>query len=170
MCDPTTMLVSSAISGGAKIYGGIAKKRAAYANAAEYEYQAAVARDNAQAEAAQIRRAGERARGETLAGFAAAGVKIGEWSALEVEREVMIDAKRDEFMTILNGERMAGSLERKASATRRAGRDAALSGLLKGGGTLLKAGMDYAGWRSAGPGFAGTQAPAPVETRYPSFR
>lgn len=143
MCDPTTILVSSAIGAVGKIHEGQAKKRAAYAEADEYEYQADIALSNAQAEAKVIEREGRLQRGETLGGFAAAGVKIGEFSALDVEREVMEDAARDRAMAILSGQRVATSHRRSAAAKRRAGSDAATAGWLRGAGSLVKAGRDY---------------------------
>jgi hypothetical protein len=172
MCDPVSMLAT--VGTGMNVIGGIqqgkAADRQARGAAAESEYQAVAALDDARAEAANIRRAGAQQRGETLAGVAASGVKIGEGSALLAEREVMEQASRDEYMTILTGERQASAYRRQAANLRAAGRDArraanlgAFSSLLSAGGSFAKA----SGWRSNGPGFSGTQAPAPVETRTP---
>ncbi len=168
MCDPVSMLAATAVQAVGGIAQGRAAQKQANAAAADDIYQASVERDNAQAEAYNIRRAGARQRGETLAGVVASGVKIGEGSALEAERQVMLDYSRDEYMALLTGERRATSFEREAANKRRAGRDArrsanigAFTSLLSAGGNYLKA----SGWRSAGPGFSGTQMPAPVESR-----
>lgn len=172
MCDPVTMIAGA--GAGLNLLGGVAQGRVAdrqaRSAAAESEYQAAAALDDARAEAANIRRAGDQQRGATLAGIAASGVKIGEGSTLDAEREVMQQAARDEYMTILTGQRQADAYRRQASNQRAAGRDArraanigAFSSLLSAGGSFAKA----SGWRSNGPGFSGTQAPAPVETRTP---
>lgn len=170
MCDPVTLIAGAAT--GLNVYGqvqqGKAADRQARGAAAESEHQAALALDDAQAEAANIRRAGARQRGETLAGIAASGVKIGEGSALDAEREVLEGAARDEYMTILTGDRQASAYRRQASNQRAAGRDArraanigAFSSLLSAGGSFAKA----SGWRSNGPGFSGAQMPAPVADR-----
>lgn len=172
MCDPVTMIATAATTMNVvgQVKQGKAADRQARGAAAESEYQAAQALDDAQAEAANIRRAGDRQRGETLAGIAASGVKIGEGSTLDAERQVLEQAARDEYMTILTGERQASAYRRQAANQRAAGRDArraanigAFSSLLSAGGSFAKA----SGWRSNGPGFSGTQAPAPVETRTP---
>lgn len=171
MCDPVTILATGAgLNAVGQYQQGRAADQQARGAARESEYQAALALDDAQAEAANIRRAGVRQRGETLAGIAASGVKIGEGSADLAEREVMEAAARDEYMTILTGERQASAYRRQAANQRAAGRDArraanigAFSSLLSAGGSFAKA----SGWRSNGPGFSGTQMPAPVETRTP---
>lgn len=171
MCDPVSMIVG----GGAILQAGSAykqgqdAKRQANAAAAEDEYQAGLERSNSLADAKSIRRAGRRARGETLSSYAASGVKIGEGSTLDVERELMEDVERDAYMTILTGERRANAYQREAANKRAQGRSAARAGTISAFTSLLSAGAGYAkasGWRSNGPGFSGTQAPAPVETRY----
>jgi hypothetical protein len=164
MCDPVS-IIGTTLSVAGQVQQGRAARRQANAAAAEDEYQAAVERSNAQAEADVIRRAGRKQRGETLAGIAASGVKIGEGSALDAEREVMESVERDAYLTILTGERRGSAYEREAEMKRRAGRDAARSANISAFGSLLSAGAGYArasGWRLNGPGFSGTQAPAPV--------
>lgn len=158
MCDPVTMMVSAmGVQAVGSIAGGRAAKSQAYGEARQMEYQAAVERDNAAAEAAVIRRMGERARGEALAGAVASGIKIGEGSALDAERQVMEDAAVDEYMALLTGERNARSLELSAKQRRAAGRAARNAGYLGGFTSLLSAGAK---------GFsAGQQAPAPIVYR-----
>lgn len=168
MCDPVTMLVSAGVQAVGTYQQGRAAQRQADAAAAEDDYQAAVERSNAQGEAFNIRRAVTRQRGETLAGLAAAGVRIGEGSALDAEREVLEQGARDEYMALLTGDRRASAFAREAENKRRAGRDAKRAGTIGAFTSLLSAGAGFAkasGWRAFGPGFSGTQAPAPVETR-----
>jgi len=167
MCDPITMIAATASAVGS-IQQGKAQQAQANAMAGESEYQAGVARSNAQAEAFNIRRAGARQRGDTLSSVVASGVKIGEGSALDAERQVMEDASRDEYMALLTGERQSSAYLREAENQRRAGRDARRAGNIGAFTSLLSAGGSYAkasGWRSNGPGFSGTQMPAPVESR-----
>jgi hypothetical protein len=164
MCDPVTATMAALNVGGQLMQGRAARKQA-NAAAAEDDYQALLAADSAAVEARNIRRAGEQQRGQVLAGQAASGVVIGEGSALAVERQLIEDAARDEYLTILTGQRQASALQRDAGLKRRAGRDAMRSNVIGAGTSLLSTGYSYAkaaGWRSRGPGFSGTQAPAPV--------
>lgn len=164
MCDPVTIAFA-----GMQVVGQIQQGRsansAAQGQAEEYERQASAERFMAERDASMVRRAGAEARGRTLGALGVSGVKVGEGSALDVERQVMEDYSRDEYIQILNGEIRGRSLELAAGQSRRAGRDArraanmqAVTSLLSSGASAAKAG----GWRSAGPGFSGTQAPAPV--------
>lgn len=160
MCDPVTMTFAAVSAVGA-VSQGMAAKQAADGQAKQYELQAATERDNAQAEAEQIRRAGSAARGNTLAALAGAGVTVGQGSALEAERKVVDDYTADEYMAILTGERRGRAMQETAKQTRRAGRDAMRSGFINAGTSLLSAG-------ARGLRAGGTQAPAPVESRTPT--
>lgn len=167
MCDPVTFGFA-AVQAIGSMQQGRAQQTQANIAAGEAELAAGVERSDAAMEAARIRRAGEAQRGQTVAGFAGAGVKVGEGSALDAERQVMEDVARDEYMAIITGERRASGLEREARYRRMAGSDARRAGELGAATSLLSAGASYArasGWRSRGPGFSGTQMPAPVESR-----
>lgn len=170
MCDPMTVMMAATttMSAVGSVQQGRAADRAAQANAGQLEYQALVEQDNAQAAAQMIRRDGERSRASTVAAVAMSGAKIGEWSAGDVERQVLQDTETDALTAILNGDRQARSLNDSASNTRAAGRDARKAGYFNAATSLLSAGaqgLRSSGWRAAGPGFSGTQAPAPVEIR-----
>ena len=170
MCDPVTMTFA-AVSAVGSVSQGVAAKRAANEQAKQYELQAATERDNAQAEAEQIRREGRAARGGTLSALAGAGVTVGQGSALDAERQVVDDYTADEYMAILTGERRGRAMQETARQTRRAGRDAMRGSLINAGTSLLSAGaqgMRATGFRSSGPGWSGTQSPAPVESRTPT--
>lgn len=157
MCSPTTMLM---VGTGAQIAGNIqqgnAARQAANDQASWDEYQAKLSRAEAEAQASRIRRAGRVARGETLAGAVAAGVKVGEGSALDAERQVMQEYETDAAMAILSGERAAVSSEVQASSRRRAGRDARRAGYINAGTSLLSAGSSWLRMK---------QPPAPVEVK-----
>jgi hypothetical protein len=164
MCDPVTMAMAGMQVAG-QLQQGQAADQAARGQAEEYERQAGIEREMAERDAASTRRAGAVGRGRTLGALAVSGVKIGEGSALDVERQVMEDYSRDEYIQILNGNIRGRALEFEAGQTRRAGRDARRASYMQAGTSLLSAGYSGAragGWRSAGPGFSGTQAPAPV--------
>jgi hypothetical protein len=138
------------------------------AEADTLEMQAAQIRRDAEFEAGTIRRQGAVARGQTLGGIVASGVRIGEGSALEAERQVMTDFEQDARMAMLTGNRQAGAAEIDAISTRRAGRAARRAASTSAVTTLLGTAAQSAragGWRATGPGYSGSQMPAPVETR-----
>ena len=156
---------------GIQAVGQISQGKAASINAGAeadmLQFQGRQAADEAQGEASRIRRAGREARGSAVAAIAASGVKVGEGSALEAERQVMADYAQDEYLAILTGTRQQRAAEMEAGNVRRAGREAKRASRLQAATTLLGAGAQSAragGWRSNGPGFSGTQIPAPVET------
>jgi hypothetical protein len=132
------------------------------------EGNAKVAEDESMKMAAIIRRAGVRQVGAANAAFAGAGVKVGEGSAAEVERTVMQDYEHDAYQAILEG-------KRRALGLRTEGKFAQLQGDAQGAALQVNSmssalgsaytGMRGTGWRTAGPGFSGTQSPAPIETR-----
>jgi hypothetical protein len=123
----------------------VAAGRAAEADADDMEYQAALSRDQGQAEAQRIRREGRRQRGSTVAAVAASGVKVGEGSALDAERTVMQDYEQDAAIAILNGERQGDVLDRRARGRRRAGGTQGMASMLGGVGSLLGQGGSFFG-------------------------
>lgn len=166
MCNPMAMMIAGT---GMQVSGQISAGRTAEANArldaADMDYQAAMERDNAQLQARSYRREGRAIRGQTLGAIAASGVKIGEGSALDAEREVMTNAETDAELAILRGEQTGRGLNTRATLTRMAGRQARRAANMQAFNTLLSAGaqgMQASGWRAKGPGFSGQQAPAPV--------
>jgi hypothetical protein len=155
MCDPVTMTFATIQAVGSMQQGKAAKAQA-YGEAGQMDYQAAVERDNAAWEARSIRREGEGMRGDTLSSVAAAGIKIGEGSALDAERQVMQDYAEDEAMALLNGERRARALNESARQTRSAGRAAKRGSYFTAATSLLSAGAQ---------GLRAQQAPAPIVNR-----
>jgi hypothetical protein len=150
---------------GSQLAQGITAEGNANLEAADMEYRAAVDRDNAQQEARAYRRQGRAVRGQLLTAVASSGVKIGEGSALDAEREVMLNSETDAALSILRGEQSGRQLEARATATRVQGRAAKRASKVAAFTTLLSAGaqgLQASGWRANGPGFSGQQAPAPV--------
>jgi hypothetical protein len=147
MCSVQGWLAAAAVA--VQVIGSkqqaVAAGRAAESDADDMEYQAALSRDQGQAEAQRIRRAGRRQRGETVATLAGSGVKVGEGSALDAERTVMQDYEQDAAISILNGDRQADVLERRARGRRRAGSTAGMAGMLGGAGSLLGQGANFFG-------------------------
>lgn len=144
MCNPAAFaIVGAGMQASSQITAGITAKGNANLQAADLEYQAAVERDNAQQEAEAIRRAGRKARGETITAVAASGVRIGEGSAADAEREVMQDAMTDERLALLRGDQAGRQLVARAQMTRRSGRDAMRAAWLNAGTSLLSSYGNY---------------------------
>lgn len=165
MCNPALfVMASAAMQVGSSISQGITAKSNANLQAGDMEYQAAVERDNAQQAAAAARRQGQRDRGSTVAAVAASGVKIGEGSAGDAERQVVQDANTDERLAILRGDQTSRQLNARARITRLSGRDALRSGYIGAATSLMSAAGSYsqasgakfsaAGWDAGG--FNGT--------------
>jgi len=148
-----------------QIQSGKYAKGQANLQADQMDYQAQVENDNALKTAAVIRRAGRRQVGQTNAAYAGSGVMVGQGSAGDVEQQVRQDVEHDAFQALLEGHRRARGMESQADLTRIDGRMRETAGYMNAVGTVL--GGTYKtlranGWRTAGPGFSGMQAPAPV--------
>lgn len=136
--------------------------------ASQQEYQGQVERETALNTARIIRRAGRRQVAQANAAYAGAGVKVGEGSAGLVEQEVAQNVEHDAFQALLEGNRRARGMETDAQLTRIDGSLKKTAGYVNAVGTVLAStyqGMRANGWRTAGPGFSGQQAPAPVVNR-----
>jgi hypothetical protein len=139
MCNPLLIAAgAAAVVGGVRSY--TEKKRAADEEAEALDYEGKVERDNALAESELIQRQGRSDRSASVASAAAAGVKIGEGSTLDVERRIMEDTEIDAALTIMNGERRARGLEANAFKSRRAGREQAYKSAIEIGSSLLSIG------------------------------
>lgn len=165
MCNPIVLAGAAGMQAFSQVQQGRSVRDAANLDADRMEWEAQQTRLDAEADAKVIARQGRAQRGALVAAVAGSGVKVGEGSAALAEAETVESAYTDEYMAILNGERRARGMEMEASSRRRAGRDARRASTTAAFTTLLSAGaagMNAAGWRSNGPGFSGTQAPAPV--------
>jgi hypothetical protein len=166
MCNPTALMIAgTGLQIGSQISAGRTAEANARLEAADMDYQAAMERDNASLQARSIRREGRAVRGQVLGSIVASGVKVGEGSALDAERDVMTDSETDAELAILRGEQTGRGLNTRATLTRMAGRQARRAANLQAFNTLLSAGaqgMKASGWRANGPGWSNQQAPAPV--------
>lgn len=170
MCISATMLLVAAA--GAQAVGAIVQgqqqQELANARAAESNYQAAQARADADAEreaaqvqADKIRKAGRYQKSEARASLAKSGVAADAGTALTVQDYVTKSAEEDALSTILTGQYRGRKLDlgamasdREASYQRQAGDNAAMSGFLGAGKSLLSAGYEYkkpaSGWKMQG--------------------
>lgn len=120
--------------------------------AQQEDYQAKLEEDKGRQTAEIIRRAGRQLVGSQVAGYAGAGVKIGEGSALETERDTMHDVEHDAFQAILEGDRRAIGMRLDADLTRIQGRQRAEAGYVAAAGTALQTAYTanrLNGWRTA---------------------
>lgn len=151
-----------------QVMGGINADRMAGVEAGQAEWLATLENDRAAREAGIIRRAGQAQAGEAKAAFAASGVKVDEGTAAEVQGQIIENSEADAFQALLEGGRRARGMQIEAAGIRARGRMARSAGAVNAYTSLLSTGagaMQAGGWRSNGPGFSGTQTPAPVVNR-----
>lgn len=144
----------------------------ANAQAALDDYLADVEQDNALKEAAIIRKAGHKAQGAANAAYAAAGVQVGEGSALETERQIGLDVEHDAQQALVEGGSRARGLRTEGTMARIAGKQAMTAAYIGAVGTVLGSayqGARQSGWKTArsvpAGNYSGSQAPAPVVDR-----
>ncbi|MGL4573646.1 MAG: virion core protein, T7 gp14 family [Burkholderiaceae bacterium] len=141
MCDPVTLLAGST---GLKVAGDISQGRAARKQAdwqaGQLDRQAAEEQDLGAQQAAKTRKRTAQDRGSAVAAYAGAGIKVGEGSALEVERYIEQEGETDAMMYLLNSDRRASALRDQAGMTRKAGRDAQRASYVSAVGSLLSGG------------------------------
>lgn len=151
----------------AAIFEGIAKGAAGGMNAQsgyedamlqsdQAEYDASQAEQQGVTQAGLIRRVGRRVVGSQRAGYAGAGVQIGEGSAEQLERETLTDTEHDAFQAILTGQRQAIAIRTQSQLARIHARAALTSTLID---PLVAGGMNsggMSGWKTYNPSYQGT--------------
>ena len=107
--------------------------------------------DAARAQADKIRKAGRAQVSSANAALAGSGVKLGEGTPLEIQKNITQAAEEDALTAILNGKRVGSSAEREARLLARSGRNAMSNAYYSAGSTVLSAGGQYAkgDWKSA---------------------
>lgn len=142
MCNAQAWIAGAALA--VTAYGAYSKskadKKAASSDANDMRYEGELAADQGQAQANVIRRDGERNRSATVAAEAASGVKVGEGSALDAERQVTQDYEHDAAIAILTGERQKRVMDMRARSRKKSGNTAASASLINGAGSMLSQG------------------------------
>lgn len=171
MCNKWTGLLlggQAGFSAGSQIDAGKAAASESIEQARQLSQQAGAAQDAANAQAELIRRAARRQAAEAAAALAGSGVSVDAGTPLVINTEIQRGAESDALMTILGADRESSALQyesealgKRAQAQRKAGYMNAMNSLLQSGANAMSA----SGWRSSGPGFSGTQAPAPISNR-----
>lgn len=148
--------------GGAKAFGAFASGQAAESmannQAAALSYQAQQEQDAAERTARLIRRAGREAEGAAAAGYAAAGVKVGEGSAATVENQITRDVESDAFQAILEGRRKGNALQAQGAMARISGDLSASAGKVSAMESALNSFGQWSrasGWKSGGYNYNG---------------
>lgn len=131
---------SVVIGAGSAIYSGQQQAAAAEAQAISEQNQADAEADVARAHAEKIRKAGRAAKGEANVALAKSGVKLGEGTALEVQKEITQNVEQDAFAALLSGSRAKRAGEEEASMLRASGDAAVTSSVLKAAGTVVAGG------------------------------
>lgn len=153
MCNPALIIMGAgaAISAAGQYQQGQDAKTNANLQGSLIDRQAAEVVDSGEHEAEKIRKSAEAGRGSAVAGMAASGVEIGEGSALEVERKILLNGEEDAMMTILNANRQARNMRDQARLVRHGGQQAKDASYTQMAGTFLQAaGKGYNMWKGQG--------------------
>jgi hypothetical protein len=112
--------------------------------------EGAYKQDAAKAQAEKIRRMGAAQKGEAKAALAASGVKLGEGTALEVDKNITRNSEEDALNALLGGNRGSQASMDESSMLMRAGSNAKKTGNMNAAGTVLStAGSLASGWKSS---------------------
>lgn len=142
---------ASVLAAGGAVYSGQQQKKMSNYQAAQAEADAEASQKAARVEADRIRKAGARQAAAANAAMAASGIETGEGTALRITSGIAEDSEQDAYQTILNGANSASRLQAQAQADRFTGSNAATSGYINAGGSLLSAGgTAYSGWKKSG--------------------
>jgi len=128
---------------GGALLQGAASRKAAGAQALEYQYEGQQGIEAAQQQAAIIQRAAQYAVGRATAAYAASGVAVGEGSAQETTTKIQTDATHDAFQGILGAQKKANALNVQGTLGTQTAAINADSSVLAAGGKALS------GWATA---------------------
>jgi hypothetical protein len=147
------VMVAVGASGVISAWGqGQAAKGQAAAQGILADAQAKIEEDAGIEMAKLIRKAGRHAIGASTAGYAAAGVKVGDGSAADVRDEQIVDVQHDAAQAILEGKYRGIGLRTNAAMNMNAARGAANAGVASAIGNAAMYGYTgYKGWKTAQP-------------------
>lgn len=137
------MLASAAVGTVGTIYSGMQQAEAADNQAQIAENNAAYEADANKQQAEKIRRMAKAQRGEANAALAASGVKLGEGTALEVQKDITKRSEEDALSALLSGSRAIKSGNDQADMLRASGSSALTGSLISAGTSVLSAGANY---------------------------
>lgn len=134
------------MSASGQIDQGQAGRAAGYAQAEQFDTEAAQVREAAKEQAEKIRRAGSIARSAARAAYGASGVSLDVGTPATVDDGIAQDAESDAYAAILSGNRQAKNLGIQAENARRQGSYASSSSSPVGS-LLSTAGSIFGIWR-----------------------
>lgn len=137
------MMAASAVGTVGTIYSGMQQAEAAQDQAQIAENNAAYEADAAKQQAEKIRRMAKAQRGEANAALAKSGVKLGEGTALEVQKDITQKSEEDALSALLSGSRAIKSGDEQADMLRASGSAALTGSLISAGAGVLSAGANY---------------------------
>ena len=137
------MMAASAVGTVGTIYSGMQQAGAAQDQAQIAENNAAYEADANKQQAEKIRRMAKAQRGEANAALAASGVKLGEGTALEVQKDITKRSEEDALSALLSGSRAIKSGNDQADMLRASGSSALTGSLISAGTSVLSAGANY---------------------------
>lgn len=144
------LVASSLLAAGGAVASGQQQKKMANYQAAQAEADAQAQASAAKVQADKIRKAGAVQASQANAALAASGVETGEGTALRITSGIVGDAEEDAVTTILSGRDSAARYNAQAQADRISGKNAATSGYINAGSSLLQAGSTaYSGWKKS---------------------
>lgn len=143
------LAVAAVGSAYASIESGRQQKAMAERQAQSAVNAAAYDADAAKAHAENIRKAGRAQVGEAKAALAASGVKLGEGTALEIQKSIVENSAKDELSAILSGKRATAAANEEAGMLMQAGANAQNNGYMSAATTVLGTGATiYGDWKT----------------------
>lgn len=134
------------VSTASTVMAASAQADAADAQATQAANEGEYRRDAAKAQAERIRRAGRSQRSAAQAALAGSGVKLGEGTALEVDKQIATDSEKDALSAILSGDRAYASGKAEASALSSYGESQQIGGYMSAAGNVLGS-YQKTGWK-----------------------
>lgn len=144
-------LFGAIAQGGSALMNGQANYASAKMDSAQAAYDGDQAEQQGQEQSALLRRVGRRMLGAQRAGFATAGVQVGQGSAEQVERETITDTEHDAFQALLAGHRARLQLQTQARLNKIAAKAAFISALVDPLMASGGAGQALSGWKTKRP-------------------
>lgn len=112
--------------------------------------EAAAEADARNAQAANIRKLAKAQRGEAKTSLAASGVKLGDGTALEVDKSIAQGGEEDALSALLSGQRVVKTADREAQSLIKAGNNARSNANMQSAATVLQsAGSVASGWKTS---------------------
>jgi hypothetical protein len=162
------MVVSTAVKAGGEIAKGQAEAAEFNAAAANASSNAQIARDQTNANEETLRRQNKVRLGMQRAVAGESGFDPSSGSMLDMQGKSAGELELDALTTRYEGTLKALSFDNESASLRTRAKAAKRSGYMSAFGSIFQSaagGMQRSGFGSRGPGWSGTQTPAPVETR-----